>query len=247
MRRIESHQRGSFCSSMLSAGNIVSSFACVLALTFGAALSAHAQAVFQTTTNTYTVGSGPQGVAVADLNRDGKPDAIIADTTGNEISVVLSSGSSYTVNSYSTGSGSSPVAVAVIPNYANSGLPAVAVLEQGNKNVTIFTDSSAGVLTAGASYGFGTAPTSIVVADFNHDGFPALAISYPNGIAVLLGSATGAFTTAAGAAVGDDIVAIAPGYFDNTENLGLLALDQGSKQINIMKGNGAGGFTDVNN
>jgi hypothetical protein len=247
MRRIESHQRGSFCSSMLSAGNIVSSFACVLALTFGAALSAHAQAVFQTTTNTYTVGSGPQGVAVADLNRDGKPDAIIADTTGNEISVVLSSGSSYTVNSYSTGSGSSPVAVAVIPNYANSGLPAVAVLEQGNKNVTIFTDSSAGVLTAGASYGFGTAPTSIVVADFNHDGFPDLAISYPNGIAVLLGSATGAFTTAAGAAVGDDIVAIAPGYFDNTENLGLLALDQGSKQINIMKGNGAGGFTDVNN
>ena len=248
MRRNVSHPYGGFRSSMLSAGNIVSSIACALALVGAASVSARAQAVFQPTTSTYTVGTGPQGVAVADLNRDGKPDAIIADASGNQISVVLSSGSSYTVTSYSTGAGSTPTAVAVIPNYALSGLPAVAVLEQGSKNVTIFKDSAAGVLTqTGTSFGFGVAPTSLVVADFNHDGFSDLAISYNNGIQVELGSATGTFTSGAGAAVGDNIVAIAPGHFDNTGNLGLLALDQGSKQINIMKGNGAGGFTDVNN
>ena len=248
MRRNGLLQCGGFRSSMLSAGNVVSSFACALALVCAASVSARAQAVFQATTSTYTVGSGPQGVAVADLNRDGKPDAIIADTTGNQISVVLSSGSTYAVTNYSTGSGSAPTAVAVIPNYAESGLPAVAVLEQGSKNVTIFTDSAAGVLTqSGTSFGFGVAPTSLVVADFDNDGFPDLAISYNNGIQVELGSATGAFTSAAATPVGSNLVALAPGHFDATGNLGLLALDQGSNQINIMKGNGAGGFTDVNN
>ena len=192
MLQHRSSHRGSTRSRVSSIGNIVSSFACVLGMTL-ATSAAHAQAVFQPTLSTYTVASGPQGVAVADLNRDGKPDSIVANSTANSISVVLSGGGTYTVNSYSTGGGSTPVAVAVVPDFASSGLPAVAVVEQGAGSVAIYTDSAAGALTYNTSYSTGASPTAIVVGDFNNDGIADLAVAYSSGVTVLLGSANGAF------------------------------------------------------
>ncbi len=235
-------RRGSTRSLVSSIGNIVSSFACVLGLTL-ATSAVDAQAVFQPTLSTYTVASGPQGVAVADLNRDGKPDSIVANSTANSISVVLSSGGTYTVNSYSSGGGSKPVAVAVVSDFANSGLPAVAVVEQGAGSVAIYTDSAAGALTYDTSYTTGAAPTAIAVGDFNNDGIADLAVTYPGGVTVLLGSANGSFSAGAGASVGSNLVALAVGHFDTTQNLDLAVVDQASNQVDILVGNGAGGFT----
>ncbi len=243
MRRNGLLQCGGFRSSMSSAGNVVSSFACALALVCAASMSARAQAVFQSTTSTYNVGSGPQGVAVADLNRDGKPDAIVADTSANQISVILSSGTSYVVNNYGTGSGSSPVAVAVVPNYASSGAPAVAVLEQGSSSVAIYTVSNTGALTLGTTYTVGAAPTGIVVADFNNDGVADIAVSYPTGVSILLGSVSGTFSNGAGALVGTNLVALAAGHFDTSANMDLAVVDQAGKAVDILIGNGSGGFT----
>jgi len=242
MRRNGWLQRGGFRSSMSSAGNIVSSLACALALVCAASLSAHAQAVFQAATSTYNVGSGPEGVAVADLNRDGQPDAIVADTSANQISVILSSGSSYVVNNYSTGGGSSPVAVAVVPDYASQGAPAVAVLEQGSSTVAIYTVSSAGALTLGTTYTVGAAPTGIIAADFNNDGIQDLAISYPTGVSILLGSVSGTFSNGAGDSVGTNLVALAAGHFDTTGDMDLAVVDQAAKMVYILAGDGSGGF-----
>jgi VCBS repeat protein len=36
-----------------------------------------------------TVGRGPWGIAVGDVNRDGKPDVVTANSEGNGVSVLL--------------------------------------------------------------------------------------------------------------------------------------------------------------
>ncbi len=225
-----------------SSRGVMSSFAYILGIAL-ATSTACAQAVYQSSPATYAVGGGPQGVAVADLNRDGKPDSIVADSTANQISVLLSGSTSYTVNAYSTGAGSTPVAVAVVPDFANSGLPAVAVVNQGSGSIAIYTDSTAGALTLDTSYTVGTSPTAIVVGDFNNDGIPDLAVTYPGGVTVLLGSASGAFTPGAGVSVGTSLVALAAGHFDTTQNLDLAVVDQANNQVDVLIGDGTGGFT----
>ncbi len=242
-RSFRSFHCGSSRSIVPFVGCLMSSFAYMLGIAL-AASTAYAQAVYQPSSPaTYAVGSGPQGVAVADLNRDGKPDSIVADSTANQLSVLLSGSTSYTVNAYSTGSGSTPVAVAVVPDFANSGLPAVAVVEQGAGVVAIYTDSTAGALTLDTAYTVGASPTAIVVGDFNNDGIPDLAVTYPGGVTVLLGSANGTFNPGAGASVGTGLVALAAGHFDTTQNLDLAVVDQANNQVDVLIGDGAGGFT----
>ncbi|CAF1324597.1 unnamed protein product [Rotaria magnacalcarata] len=46
----------------------------------------------QTTLRTYLTGTGPAEVAVADVNGDGKPDIIVANTNSNNTGVLLNIG-----------------------------------------------------------------------------------------------------------------------------------------------------------
>ncbi|MHB1839379.1 MAG: beta strand repeat-containing protein [Acidobacteriaceae bacterium] len=216
-------------------------FVCVLAFP-GSAL---AQAFYQSGTSSYTTGGTPQGVAVVDLNRDGKPDSITANGTSNQISVLLSNNTGYAVATVGTGSGTDPVAVGVLPDFARSGLPAVAVVEQGTSEVAIYTDSTSGALTLDTTYGTGAAPTAIVVGDFNNDGIPDMAVAYSTGVTVLLGSENGAFTSGGGVAVGTKLSAIAVGYFSDARDADLAVTDQTGATVYILKGAGNGSFSET--
>jgi hypothetical protein len=208
-----------------------------------AAPVAHGQAVFQpvTANTTATVGSSPQGVAVADLDRDGKPDAVVANSKGNSLSVLLSS-KNYAATTVHTGGRSTPVAVAVLPDFAYSGLPAVAVVEQGSSEVAIYKDSTAGALTLDTTYTVGSNPTAIALGDFNNDGIPDLAVTYPGGVTILLGSANGTFNPGTGVSVGTNLVAIAVGHFTGVKNADLAVVDQASNKVYVLTGSGNGSF-----
>ncbi|MGC1871572.1 MAG: FG-GAP-like repeat-containing protein [Acidobacteriaceae bacterium] len=206
--------------------------------------SACAQAFYQSATATYTTsGTTPRGVAVVDLNRDGKPDSIAALGTANMIAVLLSNNLGYAVTTYPvTGT---PVAVGVLPNFAKSGQPALAVVEQGAGEVAIYTVSNAGVPAYEAAYGTGGTPTGIAVGDFNNDGIADIAVSYSTGVTVLLGSENGTFSSGGGVGVGTNLSAITVGYFNGSKDADLAVTDQTGAKVYILTGNGSGSFSET--
>jgi hypothetical protein len=124
------------------------------------------------------VGSSPRGLAVTDLNRDGKLD--IVATAGSALHVELGTGTSsppfQLVANYTAGGGAAGVASGDFDDdgdtdiaVANSAVPAT-----GN-TVMIFHGDGTGALAAGPQYSGSTA-RSVVAADFDRDGVDELAV-----------------------------------------------------------------------
>jgi hypothetical protein len=85
-------------------------------------------------------------------------------------------------------------------------------------------------------------PSSIVTGDFNSDGAIDLAFGYSSSVDVLLGKGDGTFTRANGspfAGEGQDLVA---GDFNHDGKADLVGLDPYSHLIDLLTGDGHGGF-----
>jgi hypothetical protein len=163
----------------------------------GAGSFAAAKSFFAAATT--DTGAGPQFVAVADFNGDGKADLVVANTYRSRVCVLLGDGTgSFAAPScFVTAPGAAPTSLA-IADYNGDGVPDLAVAQGGN--VTIFLGTGTGSFVAAGNFYAGAAQ-SIVVADFNGDGIPDLAISGTGGpsattgtVYILLGSGTGAFS-----------------------------------------------------
>jgi len=116
-----------------------------------------------------------------------------------------------------------------------------------NGNVTIFLGNGNGTFSAAPStLSVGTDPTSIVVADFNHDGKPDLAVScvYSNTVSVFLGNGDGTFTspsspTASGSYAG----LLAPIDMNGDGFVDLLVSSPYGTNASVLLSNGDGTFT----
>src|SRR5579859_7550864 len=62
---------------------------------------------------TFLSGANPHAVALADLNRDGKLDAVVANNTGDTVSALLNDGTGQYPGKQTFAAGSLPIAVAV--------------------------------------------------------------------------------------------------------------------------------------
>lgn len=133
-----------------------------------------------------TVGAGPTALAVGDVNGDGFPDIVVANTgpvdqntgvpTGNTITVVLQNsthdgflpGQTYTV-------GTGPLSVA-IGDLNGDGWPDVVV---GNftGNVSVLYGDGAGGLEAQQALPVGASAFSVALADMNSDGKPDIVVA----------------------------------------------------------------------
>ena len=125
-------------------------------------------------TQGFTVGTNPTGISVADLNGDGKPDLLVANTGSNDVSVLLGSGagSDWTMTPgprIKTAGG--PVAVAV-GNILGTGKNDLAVANQQANNVQVFPGVGGGFFndTAPTTYAVGQAPSGLFLGNFNGAG-----------------------------------------------------------------------------
>jgi len=128
----------------------------------------------------FNTGDFPEGLAIADLDGDGKPDLVIANNTDNTLSILhntstagsLSFGPQYVVNS-----GYSAYDL-VIADFDGDSKPDIAVIDQYNNTVSVHRNvSSPGTIAMSANVDFttGSIPYSITTADFDGDGKPDLA------------------------------------------------------------------------
>jgi hypothetical protein len=158
---------------------------------------------------TYGAGAGAYTAAIADFNRDGKPDVVVANTWSGSVAVLLGKGDGTLLPAvmYASG-GTTPIAVAAA-DVNGDGKSDVLVTHNdfnigANDRVGVLLGNGDGTFQAAAIYlsgGFST--TSVVVADVNMDGRPDLVVgnqcnasnNCSNGMVagVLLGNGDGTF------------------------------------------------------
>jgi hypothetical protein len=149
-------------------------------------------------------------VAIGDFNNDGFADVAVisSDTAVNSgvpnFAVFLNNGDgTFTLGQELT---LNVTTMAAITSFKVGGHVDLAVVSQSGNSVTILDGNNTGTFTVGPSYSVGSAPVSIVSADFNGDGRADLAVANSNGasVSVLPGTGGGNF----GAAITTPVVGV---------------------------------------
>lgn len=155
---------------------------------------------------TYGAGVGAYTAAVADFNRDGKPDVVVANPWSGTVAVLLGNGDGTFQPAVRYGSGGqTPISVAAA-DVNGDGKPDIVVTHDGDGPVGVLLGNGDGTFQPVMTYlSGGFATTSVAVADVNMDGKPDLVVgnqcvssnNCSNGmvVGVLLGNGDGTFQT----------------------------------------------------
>lgn len=198
-------------------------------------------------------GKGANSVALGDFNRDGIVDLAVANAGSDTIAVLLGRPDGTFQEPpriYSVGS--VPYAI-VAGDFNNDGKLDLAVANAGKAgspgSLSILLGNGDGTFARPHFYLKGRALNQLVVADFNSDKKPDLAIPLPdeNAVLVLLGNGDGTFKTAVRYRVGVTPRSVAVGDFNGDHRLDLAVpntgIDKnGNNTISILLGKGDGTF-----
>jgi hypothetical protein len=187
----------------------------------------------------------PSGVAIADINGDGKQDLAVTDVSLRYVSVRLGNGDGSFGPEARFGCGEGAAGI-VSADFDGDGRQDVAVVStntagQGTR-VTILLGRANGSLLLRASLNLGTTPSSVAVADFNHDGNFDLAVSVDHQVSIFLGAGSGSFTLKGSATAGRFPVAVQAADLDSDGDIDLVTASGFSEGIVLMRGNGDGTF-----
>ncbi len=143
-------------------------------------------------------GTGPSGIAVADVNSDGILDLVTSNQDNSTVGVMLGTGTGSfpTVVTYSIGAASFPASVAVA-DVSGDGKPDLLTTNFIHGGVAVLLGTGMGAFAPAVTYstGSGSQPYTIAVADVNGDSKLDLvtANNGTNVAGVMLGTGTGTF------------------------------------------------------
>ncbi|HEX9243934.1 MAG TPA: FG-GAP-like repeat-containing protein [Anaeromyxobacter sp.] len=138
-----------------------------------------------------TVGGGPAGIAIGDLDRDGTLDLVVANVASDSVSVLLGNGDGTFQTARVVFTGVSPMTVA-IADLNDDGRPDLVVAEQGG-TIGVLLGMGHGTFQPWIGFPAGGHPFSLVVADLDGDGRPDVAAvdAIDDQVLVLLGDGRG--------------------------------------------------------
>ena len=159
------------------------------------------------------INSNPIFIAIADFDNDDKPDITVLNNGTNNIALFLGYGNGTFINpiSYSTGPRSSPCSIGAADFDSDNRLD-IAIANQQNNNLKIFKTSSHQIFTnetifrtisdessiriSSLSVGLYFYPISLVMNDFNNDGYLDIAAVYleVNSVCIFLAYDYGQFS-----------------------------------------------------
>ena len=238
-----------------------------LILCAGTVGSGWADPIFSAATP-FGVGGGPYSVAIGDLNADGNPDLVSANSAGTTVSVLLGNGDGTfeTYVNYTTGSGPNCVAIGDL----NGDLkPDLVTTSGGGNTLSVLLGNGNGTFQPNDDYATGSGPGSVAIGDVNGDSKPDLVVANLGSgslgsVSVRLGNGDGTFQANAFYATGPNPKSVkvldvsgdgkpdilTENATDTTASV-LLGNGDGTFQTNVFYGTGAAPYSiavqDLNN
>nr|MBA3682981.1 VCBS repeat-containing protein [Bacteroidota bacterium] len=184
------------------------------------------------------------GLDKGDFNEDGKIDLVVTNYGNNTVWPLLGNGNAGFASSAGFSAGNCP-SIVIAKDFNNDSHLDLSIMSScgGAETLTVLFGNGASGFSAATSYSLGVSSQDQKSADFNNDGHPDIAVSnsYGGNLSVLLGSASGNFTSnilyALGSTVSDGLVT---GDFNNDGNTDIAIASIGTR---ILKGNGNGTFS----
>jgi len=188
-----------------------------------------------------------QGVAVADLNGDGKPDLVLLTTGGpsNPQIVVVRLGNgdgTFQPGKVYPEGGTGPQMI-VIGDFNGDGIPDIAIPNSAG-DISLFIGNGDGTFQTVPRVPVGDTCGWMAVGDFNNDGILDLAMAFPFSarVGVMLGNGDGTFKSPVFYPVGIQPSWIAAVDMNHDGKLDLVTANSGPHTVSILLGNGNGTF-----
>jgi hypothetical protein len=209
----------------------------------------------------FPCGKGPNDIAVADMNGDGNPDLVIANTGTPYLTILLGDGKGGFKPSphspFATESHPHVHGVAVA-DFTGDGKPDVATDSWGHDEILMIPgDGDGNLILPGKPFHTGKRPYQrLRSADFNKDGNPDLVATDlgANTVTILLGDGKGGFRGAPGSPLPAGVFpwAVAVDDLNNDGNLDLAVIpydrdihDPKQLGVTVLLGDGKGGFVTM--
>ena len=199
----------------------------------------------------FKLGGQNTGSVIADINKDGRPDVVIAGnyyfpgatTTTGSVTVLAGSATGFqaaVAKAYPVGL--NPLAI-IVADFNVDGWLDVATANAGANTVSILLNDKQGNFLPAVNITTGLLPASLAAADFNSDSIPDLIVANRNsaGISLLLGDGSGGFTASLlGIAANPRSVMALDVNGDGKQDVVILQENNGV--ITVLPGNGNGTF-----
>jgi Big-like domain-containing protein/VCBS repeat protein/glucodextranase-like protein/putative Ig domain-containing protein len=187
-------------------------------------------------------GHVPMGVAIGDLDRDGKMDVAVA--TQNSQGITLRGYGNGTFEDRNSPYFGTAGNVWGLAHGDVTGDGILDLLTVGSDGVSVAAGNGDGTFKPRVGYSIGTGGLALVVADFNGDGKADVAAtgSTDNSMAILLAKSDGTLGAAISTTLGSNHHGIAAGDFNRDGKVDIILTNGPDRTISILLGNGDGTF-----
>jgi hypothetical protein len=199
----------------------------------------------------FATGASPRSVAIGDINGDGRPDLVVANSGSNTLSILRNTSSTGTINfagrlDYTAGINAYSVAIGDIDG---DGRRDIAVNNYNDNTVSVFRNTSTGgaiSFAAKIDYTTGTNPQAVAFGDIDGDAKPDMVIANvtSNNMSIFRNtSVSGSVNFAARVdyTTGTHPTMVAFGDFDADSKPDIALSNYGSNTLSVFRNISAGG------